>query len=104
MASCSARNHRMPASPACSDSNQSRIASASFSAAAVVSTRKVMLAAQAGERLSRGAGTPSSYILEAVTNALDGLCKVLALPLQVGCQSVVEGRGGVLAAPFGVLF
>jgi hypothetical protein len=63
-----------------------------------------MLAAQVGEKLSRGSGTPSSYILAAVTDALDGFCEVLALPLKVGSQSVIEGRGRVLSAPFGVLF
>ena len=71
---CKARNQRMPASPACSDNNQSRIASASCSAAAVVSTRKVMLAAQIVEKLGRGSGTPGFYILVTVTDALDGLC------------------------------
>jgi hypothetical protein len=40
-----------------------------------------MLTAQVGEKLSRGCGTPSSYILVAVTDALDGFCEVLALPL-----------------------
>jgi hypothetical protein len=45
IASCSAKNQSIAASPACSDSSQSRIASASCSAPAVVSTRKVMLAA-----------------------------------------------------------
>src|SRR5271157_4349256 len=104
MASCRARNHRMPASPACWDSSQSRTASASSSATAVVSTRKVMLAAQAGEKLGGGSGTPGSYILVAVTDALNGFCEVLALPLQVGGQNIVEGRGRVLSAPFGVLF
>jgi hypothetical protein len=63
-----------------------------------------MLAAQIGEKLGRGSGTPGSYIFVAVTDALDGFCKVLALPLKVGGQSIVEGCGSVLAAPFGVLF
>ena len=67
-------------------------------------TRKAMLAAQIGEKLSGGSGTPGSYILVAVTDALDGLCEVLAFPLKVGDQSIVEGRGRVLSAPFGVLF
>ena len=102
MAPCRARNHRMPASPACSDSNQSRIASASFSAAAVVSTRKVMLAPQIGEKFGGRSGAPGSYILVPLTDAVGGFCEVLAFPLKVGCQSIVESRGRVLSAPFGV--
>jgi hypothetical protein len=42
-----------------------------------------MIAAQVGEKLSRGSGTPSSYILVAMTDTLDGFREVLALPLQL---------------------
>ena len=63
-----------------------------------------MLAAQIGEKLGGRSGTSGSYILVALTDALDGFCEVLALPLQVGGQSIVEGRSRVLSAPFGVLF
>jgi len=63
-----------------------------------------MLAAQIGEKFGGGSGTPGSDILVASTDALDGFCEVLALPLKVGGQSIVEGRSRVLAAPFGVLF
>ena len=63
-----------------------------------------MLAAQIGEKLCGGSGTPGSYIFVAVTDALDGSCEVLALPLQVSGQSIVQGRSRVLSAPFGVLF
>ena len=63
-----------------------------------------MLAAQIGEQLYSGSGTPGLHILVAVTDALDGFCEVLALPLKVGGQGVVEGRSRVLAAPFSVLF
>jgi len=63
-----------------------------------------MLAAQIGEKLGGGSGTPGFYILVAVTDALDGFREVLPLPLQIGGQSIVEGRSRVLAAPLGVLF
>ena len=67
-------------------------------------TRKAMLAAQIGEKLGGGSGTPGSHILVAAADALDGFREVLALLLQIGGQNIVEGRGRVLAAPFGVLF
>jgi hypothetical protein len=62
-----------------------------------------MLAAQIGEKLCGGSGTPGSYIFVAVTDALDGSCEILALPLQVSGQSIVQRRSRVLPAPFGVL-
>jgi hypothetical protein len=55
---------------------------------------KVMLAAQIGERLGGGPGAPCFYILVAVTHALDGFCKVLALPLQVGGRASLRAAVG----------
>lgn len=69
--------------------SQSRIASASCSAATVVSTRKVMLAAQLGEKVGGRSGTADSHIFVAMADALDGSGDVLALPFQIGCQNVV---------------
>ena len=63
-----------------------------------------MLAAQIGEKLPGGSGAPGSYILVAVADTLNGFREVLALPLKVGGQSVVESGGRILSAPFGVLF
>jgi len=63
-----------------------------------------MLPAKIGEKLGGGSGATSSYILVAATDALNGFCEVLALPLQVGGQSIVEGCGRVLSSPFGILF
>jgi hypothetical protein len=63
-----------------------------------------MLAAQFGEKFGGGPGAPDSYILVAVTDAFDGFCEVLALPLKVSGQSIVKGRGRVLASPLGVFF
>ena len=62
-----------------------------------------MLAAQIGEKLGGGSGPSGFHVLVAATDALDGLRKVLALPFQVGGESIVERRDGVLAAPLGVL-
>src|ERR1022692_2278349 len=101
---CNARNHRKPVSPAFSASNQWRISSASFSAAADVSTRKVMLAAEVGEKFAGGSGAPSLYILVAFADAFGSVGEVLALPLQIGGKYVIKGRRGVLSAPLGVLF
>jgi hypothetical protein len=63
-----------------------------------------MFAAQIGEKLGGGSGTPGPHILIALTDALDGFCEVLTFPLKVGGQNIVEGGGRVLAAPFGILF
>jgi hypothetical protein len=63
-----------------------------------------MLAAQIGEKLGGWSGAPGLYILVAVTDALSGLCEVLALPLEIGGQSIVEGCGRILSAPLGVFF
>jgi hypothetical protein len=63
-----------------------------------------MLTAQFAEKLGGVSCASGSYILIAVTDTLDGFGKILALPLKVGSQSIVEGRGRVLSTPFGVLF
>jgi hypothetical protein len=63
-----------------------------------------MLAAQIGEKLGGGSGTPCLYILVTVPDALSGFCEVLALPLEIDGQSIVEGRGRILSPPFGILF
>src|ERR1700731_2497215 len=104
MASCIVRNHRMPVSPACCDSSQSRIASASCSADAVVSTRKVMLAAEVREKLGGGPGAPGFYIFVALADSLDGFCEVLPLPFEVGSQRIIKSCSRVLATSLGVLF
>src|SRR5208282_4273963 len=104
IASCSARNHRMPVSPACCDNSQSRIASASCSAAAVVSTRKVMLAAQIREKFGGRLGASGFYIFVAMADSFDRFREVLPLPFEIRSQSIIKSGGRVLATPFGVLF
>ena len=63
-----------------------------------------MFLAQIGEKFCGWAATPGSDILVAAADSLNGFCEVMALPLQVGSKSVVEGCGRILAAAFGILF
>ena len=103
MASSNARTHRMPACPACRDSNHSRIASASLSACADVSTRNAMLPAHLGKELGGGPGTSGFYVFVTLADAFYGFVEVLALPFQIGSQSLVERGGRILAMSLGVL-
>src|SRR5271155_2634298 len=102
MASSSARNQRMPASPASWDHSHSRIASASRSACAVVLTRNAMLLAEFGEEFGCGPGTTGLHIFVAQANSFHGFLKVQTLPFQKSGQCVVEGCSWVLATSAGV--
>jgi hypothetical protein len=53
-----------------------------------------MLAVEVGEKLGGRSGASGSQILVTATDALDRFCEVLALPLEIGGQSFVEGRRG----------
>src|SRR5271165_1734209 len=102
MASSSARNQRIPASPASWAQSHSRIASASRSACAVVLTRNAMLLAELGDEFSCGPGTTGFHIFVAQANSFHGFLKVQTLPFQKSGQRVVERRCWVLATPAGV--
>jgi hypothetical protein len=104
MASSSARNHRMPVSPACCDNSHSRIQSASLSACADVSTRNAMLQAHVGKEVSGGPGTSGFYVFMTPANTFNSFLEILALPFQIGCQSFIECDGRVLAMSLRILF
>src|ERR1700722_5469670 len=67
-------------------------------------SRKIMLAAQVREKFGGRPGAPGFYILVALADSLDGFCKVLPLPFEVGSQRIIKSCSRVLATSLGVLF
>ena len=63
-----------------------------------------MLPAHLSKKFAGRFGSAGSYILITVTNSFNGFRKILAFPLQIGSQRVIQGCSGILAAPSGVFF
>src|SRR5258708_1052443 len=82
----------------------SRIASASSSASAEVSTRNAMFQAHLTKELRGRASAAGFYVFVPSADAFNGLLKVLAFPFQVSCQSVIQRSRSILAATPGVFF
>src|SRR6266496_401052 len=99
-----ASHQRRPVSPAYCEISHSRIASESFSACAVTSTRKVMFPTQVREDLCGRSCPFSSQIFRTTSNTLRSFRKILPFPLEIGRESLVQSSFRVLAAPPGVFF
>jgi hypothetical protein len=62
-----------------------------------------MLPAHLGKELGGGPGTSGFYVFVTLADAFYGFVEVLALPFQIGSQSLVERGGRILAMSLGVL-
>lgn len=103
IASSSARNHRIPVSPACCEYNHSSMASASCSDSGVVSTRKTIFSAHLGKELSGGASASRPHVLTAPPDAFDGFPIIGAFPFEIRGQSLIKRVGQVLTVPLGIV-
>ena len=63
-----------------------------------------MLPAHVCKKLGSGPGVASFHIFMSLANPFNGFREILAFPLQIGCKSVIQGYGGIRAAPPGVFF
>src|SRR5271155_3114362 len=97
-----AKNQRRPVSPACCPRSHSRIALASLSACADVSTRNAMLPAHLAKEVSGWPGASGSYVFMASPDTFNGFLEILALPFQISSQSLIERNGRVLATALSV--
>jgi hypothetical protein len=62
-----------------------------------------MLPAHLGKELAGRSGTSRFYVFVTLADAFRSLLEVLALPLQISGQSLVEGGGRVLTMSLSVL-
>src|ERR1035437_7903798 len=103
IASSSARNQRMPVSPACWEYNHSRMASASRSDSGVVSTRNAIFSAHLGEELGGRASAPRFHVFIALPDAINGFLIIGAFPFEIRGQSLIKRVGNALSVPLGIV-
>jgi hypothetical protein len=62
-----------------------------------------MFPAQVRKEVSGGPGAASLYVFVALADALDSFGKVLAFPLKISSESVIQRSSRILTAALGVL-
>src|SRR6266853_1513899 len=94
----------MPVSPAPCDKSHSRIASASSSASAEVSTRKVMLHAHLLQKFLCGSMASCPHVFVTTADSFCSFLKIAEFSLEEGCEGIVERISGIFAVQTGEFF